>query len=152
MLYFCPSQNRFLSFFTAQNTYTHTHTSIRKSVFVSKIPSNCELPCVYECMCFWCMSVWVRRRGGGGNLSHPQKTGFRAAPKLSLKVASGTRFGHLFGPWRPRALFKGPGGRGEGGILAPKSSFDTSSKSLAESGLWEILRVAFWARRPRALF
>ena len=62
---FLPVTKPFLSYFTAKNTYTHTHTSIRKSVFGSKFPSNCELPCVYECICFWCMSVWVRVRGGG---------------------------------------------------------------------------------------
>ena len=52
MLYFCPSQNRFLSFFTGKNTYTHTLTSIYRAFFpFSKAISNCR-ECMSVCVYF----------------------------------------------------------------------------------------------------
>ena len=52
MLYFCLSQNCFLSFFTGKNTYTHTLTSIYRSFFpFSKAISNCR-ECMSVCVYF----------------------------------------------------------------------------------------------------
>ena len=97
---FLPVAKPFLAvFFTAQNTYTHTHTSIRKSVFGSKFPSNCELPCVYECMCFWCMSVWVRARVAGRTPATTTQNRFLTSlQNTRWKLLLGAVLSHFLGP------------------------------------------------------
>ena len=52
LLYFCPSQNRFLTYFTGKNTYTHTLMSIYRAVFpFSKRVLNCR-ECMSVCVYF----------------------------------------------------------------------------------------------------
>ena len=91
--------------------------------------------CVFWCMSVCVFGVWVYgcvsgERGGGGLPLPPQKTVFCAPPKLSMKVASGSQFGPLFGRRRPRTLLKSFSGAFLHKVSVSKNCFRAAKNTL----------------------